>query len=129
MWKLLRDRGPWPVYGFHPIKNIRNCSRRILRRFFANFCREIGCENNLMYIYIFRFVKYLSTFFYTSFPAHYHNKCLDINWSRLLRSAILSLWYSCLEVMWLLRDHLREKHVFGLFTFYPKFCTAIFYLK
>ena len=61
--------------------------------------------------HIFRFVKYLSTFFYTYLPVdiHYHNKCLDINWSRLLRSAILSLWYSRFEVTWLLRDHFNSK--------------------
>jgi hypothetical protein len=34
---------------------------------------------------------------------------LDINWSRLLRSAILSLWYSRFEVTWLLRDHFNSK--------------------
>jgi hypothetical protein len=44
-----------------------------------------------------------------SFPAHYHNKCLDINWSRLLRSAILSLWYFRFEVTWLLRDNSKRK--------------------
>jgi hypothetical protein len=46
---------------------------------------------------------------YYSFLAQYHNKCLDINWSRLLRSAILSLWYSHFEVTWLLRDHFNSK--------------------
>ena len=50
-------------YGFHPIKNFRNCAVKMLCRFFANFCHEIGCENDQKYI--FRFVKYLSTFFYT----------------------------------------------------------------
>ena len=49
-------------YGFHPIKNFRNCAVKMLHRFFANFCHEIGCENDQTYI--FRFVKYLSTFFY-----------------------------------------------------------------
>jgi hypothetical protein len=29
------------AYGFHPIKNFRNCAVKILRRFFANFCHEI----------------------------------------------------------------------------------------
>ena len=54
------------AYGFHPIKNFRNCAVKILRRFFANFCHEIECENDQTYI--FRFVKYLSTFFYTYLP-------------------------------------------------------------
>jgi hypothetical protein len=34
---------------------------------------------------------------------------IDINWSRLLHSAILSLWYSRFEVTWLLRDHSKRK--------------------
>ena len=44
---------------------------------------------SLRYIFIYRF-PYLLMHYY-SFLAQYHNKCLDINWSRLLRSAILSL--------------------------------------
>jgi hypothetical protein len=55
---------PYDCYGFHSIKNFRNCAKKILRRFFANFCHEIGCENDQTYI--FRFVRYLSTFFYTA---------------------------------------------------------------
>ena len=76
------------------------------------------------YIFIYRF-PYLLMHYY-SFLAQYHNKCLDINWSRLLRSTILSLWYSRFEVTWLLRDNLTAKQVFGLFTFYRRFCTTIF---
>jgi hypothetical protein len=102
-------------YEFHPIKNFRNCAVKWLRRFFANFCHEIGCENDQTYI--FRFVKYLTAFFYiyTYLPVDIHfqliiiYKCLDINWSRLFRSAILSLWYSRFEVTWLLRDHSKRK--------------------
>ena len=37
--------GPYG-YGFHPIKNFRNCAVKMLRRFFTNFCHEIGCEND-----------------------------------------------------------------------------------
>jgi hypothetical protein len=50
-------------YEFHSIKNFRNCAVKMLHRFFANLCHEIGCENDQTYI--FRFVKYLSTFFYS----------------------------------------------------------------
>ena len=57
-------------YGFYSIKNFRNCTKKILRRFFANFCHEIGCENDQTYI--FRFVRYLSTFFYTNLPINIH---------------------------------------------------------
>ena len=53
-------------YGFHPIKNFRNCTVKKLCCFFANFCHEIVCENDQTYI--FRFVRYLSTFFYTYLP-------------------------------------------------------------
>ena len=64
-------------------------------------------DNSLRYIFIDCF-PYLLMHYY-SFLAQYHNKCLDINWSRLLRSTILSLWYSRFEVMWLLRDHSKRK--------------------
>jgi hypothetical protein len=49
---------------------------KILRRFFANFCHEIGCENDLTYI--FRFIKYLSTFFYTYLPVNIHFQLIII---------------------------------------------------
>jgi hypothetical protein len=64
-------------------------------------------DNSFRYIFIYRF-PYLLTHYY-SFLAHYHNKCLDTNWSRLLRSAILSLWYYRFEVTWLLRDNSNRK--------------------
>ena len=101
------------ICGFHPIKNFRNCAVKMLRRLFANFCHEIGCENDQTYI--FCFVKYLSTFFYTYLPVNIHfqhiitNVSIYFNWSRLLRSAILSLWYFRFEVTWLLRDHFNSK--------------------
>ena len=56
-------------YGFHPIKNFRNCALKKLRRFLANFCHEIVCENDQTYI--FRFVRYLSTFFHTYLPINF----------------------------------------------------------
>ena len=76
-YNQLRNRSPlWSFlfhffcgpqgYGFHSIKNFRNCAKKILRRFFANFFQEIGCENDRTYI--FRFVRYLSIFFYTYLP-------------------------------------------------------------
>ena len=48
----------------------------MLRRFFANFCHEIGCENDQTYI--FRFAKYLSTFFYTYLPVNIHFQLIII---------------------------------------------------
>jgi hypothetical protein len=45
-------------------------------RIFANFCHEIGCENDQTYI--FRFVKYLSTFFYTYLPVNIHFQLIII---------------------------------------------------
>jgi hypothetical protein len=68
-----------------------------LRRFLANFCHEIGCENDQTYI--FRFVRYLSTFFYTYLPVNIHFQLIIItNVSILTDPAILSLWYSRFEV-------------------------------
>jgi hypothetical protein len=54
-----------PNTGF-AVKVISQKSRdlkavKMLRRFFCKFCHEIGCENDQTYI--FRFVKYLFTFF------------------------------------------------------------------
>ena len=50
----------------------------MLHGFFANFCREIGCENDQTYAYIFRFVRYLSTFFYTYLPINIHFQLIII---------------------------------------------------
>ena len=63
-------------YGVHSINNFRNCAQKILRRFFANFCHEIGCENDQTYI--FRFVTYLSTFFYTYLPINIHFQFISL---------------------------------------------------
>jgi hypothetical protein len=56
--------------------NFRNCEVKMLRCFFANVCHEIGCENDQTYI--FRFVKYLSTFFYTYLPVNIHFQLIII---------------------------------------------------
>ena len=50
--------------------------KKILRRFFANFCHEIGCENDQTYI--FRFVRYLFTFFYSYLPVNIHFQVIII---------------------------------------------------
>jgi hypothetical protein len=69
----LKNIGLWWRYGISrhcdEWKYI-NCAVKMLRRFFANFCHEIGCESDQTYI--FRFVKYLSTFFYTYLPVNIH---------------------------------------------------------
>ena len=82
-------------------------------------------DNSFRYIFIYHF-SYLLTYYY-SFLAHYNKKCFDINWFHLLSPAI-----SCLCGILALRSHdfwemtLTTKYVFGLFTFYRRFCTAIF---
>jgi hypothetical protein len=53
-----------------PLISVSKPTNKILRRFFANFCHEIGCENDQTYI--FRFVRYLSTFFHTYLPINIH---------------------------------------------------------
>ena len=85
---------------FSLIKNFRNCAKKILRRFFANFCHEIGWENDQTYI--FRFVRYLSTFFHTYLPINIHFQFIIItNISFVtnpayfvchLASPVVSLW-------------------------------------
>ena len=80
----------------------------MLRRFFANRCHEIGCENDQTYI--FRFVRDLFTFFYTYLPVNIHFQVIIItNVSILTDPAILTLWYSRFEVTWLLRDNSKRK--------------------
>jgi hypothetical protein len=69
----------------HPIKNFRNCAVKKLHRFFANFCHEIVCENDQTYI--FRFVRYLSTFFHTYLPINIHFQLVIIT-----NVSILSQW-------------------------------------
>ena len=55
---------------FSLYQKLSKLRKKILCRFFANFCHEIGCENDQTYI--FRFVRYLSTFFYTYLPINIH---------------------------------------------------------
>ena len=45
-------------------------AQKNLAPLFCQFCHEIGCENDQTYI--FRFVRYLSTFFYTYLPINIH---------------------------------------------------------
>ena len=130
--------GPWPVFWYlrtiwlriSPYQNFRNCAVKMLRRFFANFCHEIGCENDQTYI--FRFVKYLSTFFYTFLPVNIHFQLIIITSVSILTDPAYFVPPSCHCGILALRSRdfweitLREKHVFGLFTFYRRFCTAIF---
>ena len=68
-------------------------------RFCRTFQQQFSQQNALWewshvdisfrYIFIYRF-PYLLMHYY-SFLAQYHNKCLDINWSHLLRSAIFTV--------------------------------------
>ena len=84
---------------------------------------------------IFRFVKYLSTFFYTYLPLNIHFQLIIITNNSILTDPAYFVPPSCHCGILTLRScdfweiTLREKHVFGLFTFYRRFCTAIFYLK
>ena len=85
---------------FHSIKNFRNCAKKILRRFFAKFFQEIGCENDRTYI--FRLVRYLSTFFYTYLPINIYFQFIIITnisfvtnpayFVRHLASAVFLYW-------------------------------------
>jgi hypothetical protein len=51
-------------------KTFETAQKKNLVPLFANFCHEIGCENDQTYI--FRFLRYLSTFFYTYLPINIH---------------------------------------------------------
>ena len=104
-------------YGFHHIKTFWNCKVKMLLRFFANSCHEIGWENNQTYI--FRFVKYLSTLSYTYLPVNIHfQSIITTNVSILTDSTyfVLPSCHSRFKVAWLWEITLTAKHVFGLFT-------------
>jgi hypothetical protein len=94
----------------------------MLRRFFADFCHEIRCENDQTYI--FRFVKYLSTFSYTYLPVNIHFQLIIITNVSILTDPVYFVPPSCHCGILALRScdfweiTLREKHVFCLFTFY-----------
>ena len=49
-------------YGFHPIKNLRNCDQEFVVHFNSNFHNKTLCENGVMWIT--RFVTYLSIAFH-----------------------------------------------------------------
>ena len=67
---------------------------------FCQFCHEIGCENDQTYI--FRFVRYLSTFFYPYLPINIHFQFIIITnisfvtnptyFVRHLASPVVSFW-------------------------------------
>ena len=95
----------------------------MLRCFFANFCHEIGCEYDQTYI--FRFVRYLSTFFHTNLPINIHFQLIiitivsDNNKTRLLRRPSCFSDNLVLEVTWFSENNSNKQvHVFGLFTLY-----------
>jgi hypothetical protein len=95
----------------------------MLRCFFANFCHEIGCEYDQTYI--FRFVRYLSTFFHTYLPINIHFQLIiitivsDNNKTRLLRRPSCFSDNLVLEVTWFSENNSNKQvHVFGLFTLY-----------
>jgi hypothetical protein len=93
---------------------------KMLRRFFANFCHEIGCE--IDQTYIFRFVKYLSTFFYTYLSVNIHFQLIIITSVSILTDPAYFVPPSCHCGILILRSRdfweitLTAKHVFGLFT-------------
>jgi hypothetical protein len=102
----------------------------MLRRFFADFCHEIRCENDQTYI--FRFVKYLSTFSYTYLPVNIHFQLIIITNVSILTDPVYFVPPSCHCGILALRScdfweiTLREKHVFCLFTFYRRFAQRFF---
>ena len=89
-------------------------------RFVAIFCHEIGCENDQTYI--FCFVKYLSTFFYTYLPVNIPFQLIIITSVSILTDPAYFVPPSCHCGIFALRSRdfseitLTAKHVFGLFT-------------
>ena len=55
---------------FSLYQKLSKLRKKNLAPLFVNFFQEIGCENDQTYI--FRFVRYLSTFFYAYLPINIH---------------------------------------------------------
>ena len=106
---------------------------KMLRRFLANFCHEIGCENDQTYI--FRFIKYLSTFSYTYLPVNIHFQLIIITNVLILTDPAYFASPSChCDILAMgSRDFweitLTAKHVFGLFTWKTWKCWMRFQLN
>ena len=80
------------------------------------FCHEIGYENDQTYI--FRFVRYLSTFFYTYLPVNIHFQLIIITNVSILTNPAYFVLPSCHCDILALRSRyfwviLTAKHVFG----------------
>ena len=55
---------------FSLYQKLSKMRKKNLAPLFCQFCHEIGCENDQTYI--FRFVRYISTFFYSYLPINIH---------------------------------------------------------
>ena len=112
--------GPYRATDFTLSKTFETAHRKRLRRFFANFCHEFGSENDQTYI--FRFVKYLSTFFYTYLPVNINFQLIIITNVSILTDPAYFVPSSCHCGILALRSRyfweiaLTAKHMFGLFT-------------
>ena len=104
--------GPWPVFwnlqtiratDFTLSKTFETAQRKCCAVFFANFCLEIGCETDQTYI--FRFVKYLSTFFYTYLPVNIHFQLIIITKISILTDPDYFVPPSCHCGILALRSH------------------------
>ena len=98
------------------------------------FCHEIGCENDQTYI--FRFVRYLSTFFYTYLPINIHFQFIIITnisfvtnpayFVRHLTSLIVSFWGHVIFpniTLFIYKPQIRVWFVYAL----PKMFSAVLY--
>ena len=87
---------------FSLYQKLSKLRKKIFRRFFANFCHEIGCENDQTYI--FRFVRYFSTFFYTYLPINIHFQFIIrdltcIGKVTVIKTLVLPILVQCLTVL------------------------------
>ena len=85
---------------FSLYQKLSKLRKKNLAPLFCQFCHEIGCENDQTYI--FRFIRYLSTFFYTYLPINIHFQFIIITnisfvtnptyFVRHLASPVVSFW-------------------------------------
>ena len=81
-------------YGFHPIKNLRNCELDFVAPFNSNFDNKMLCESGVMWI--IRFVTYLSIAFHIYLLIIIHFQLIIITnvsrWNAPRKTNVKHMW-------------------------------------
>ena len=94
-------------YGFHPIKNLRNCDEEFVAPFNSTFHNKTLCESGVMWIT--RFVTYLSMAFHIYLLIIIHFQLIIIKNASILTDFTYLVPPSCLCGILALRDDSNSK--------------------